>query len=141
MDVLDERAINVFTDGSSYSHPRRGGVGIRIITVGVDGHEIVHEEQPQGFQGLQISRWSFRHASKLCDTSQAAPVTSIHVTSRRSSFTRTRATSLRATFPPYTLDKPMAGRPVMAIRLLMRSSGRNWCVRLLVSADARSSSG
>lgn len=51
MDVLDERAINVFTDGSSYSHPRRGGIGIRIITVGADGHEIVHVEQPQGFQG------------------------------------------------------------------------------------------
>jgi ribonuclease HI len=51
VDVLDELAINVFTDGSSYSHPRRGGVGIRIITVGTDGHEIVHEEQPQGFQG------------------------------------------------------------------------------------------
>lgn len=51
MDILDERAINVFTDGSSYSHPRRGGLGFRIITVGTDGHEIIHEEQPQGFQG------------------------------------------------------------------------------------------
>ena len=44
VDVLDERAVNVFTDGSSYSHPRRGGIGIRLITVGANGHEIVHEE-------------------------------------------------------------------------------------------------
>jgi RNase H-like protein len=51
VDILDERAINVFTDGSSYSHPRRGGLGFRIITVGTDGHEIIREEQPQGFQG------------------------------------------------------------------------------------------
>jgi hypothetical protein len=48
MDILDERAISVFTDGSSYSGPRRGGIGIRIITVGVDGQETIHDEQPLG---------------------------------------------------------------------------------------------
>ena len=41
---LDERAINIFTDGSSYSTPRRGGAGLRIITVDDDGHEVVHDE-------------------------------------------------------------------------------------------------
>lgn len=50
MDVLDELAINVFTDGSSYSRPRRGGIGIRIITVDIDGHEVIHDEQPLGVQ-------------------------------------------------------------------------------------------
>jgi ribonuclease HI len=50
VDILDEQAINVFTDGSSYSGPRRGGIGIRIITVGMDGHEIIHDEQPLGVQ-------------------------------------------------------------------------------------------
>ena len=51
MDVLDERAITVFTDGSAYSHPRRGGMGIRIITVDGEGHEVIHDEQPPGVQG------------------------------------------------------------------------------------------
>jgi len=78
VDVLDELAINVFTDGSSYSHPRRGGVGIRIITVGSDGHEMVHEEQPRGFHGatnqqmeLQACIEALRYLSSR--TSHVAP--------------------------------------------------------------------
>ena len=51
MDNLDEHAINVFTDGSSYSGPRAGGVGIRIVTIGDDGHEIVFDHQPLGVRG------------------------------------------------------------------------------------------
>lgn len=49
--VLDECALNIFTDGSSYGSPRRGGYAFRIITVGDDGHPIVHDEQPYGFAG------------------------------------------------------------------------------------------
>lgn len=36
--VLDENALNIFTDGSSYGSPRRGGYAFRIITVGDDGY-------------------------------------------------------------------------------------------------------
>jgi ribonuclease HI len=48
--VIDERAVNVFTDGSSYSGPRRGGIGYRIVTVDEDGHEVVHDCPQQGFR-------------------------------------------------------------------------------------------
>jgi ribonuclease HI len=47
---LDEGAINIFTDGSSFSGPRRGGVGFVIITVDDDGHPVEHAEQPQGYR-------------------------------------------------------------------------------------------
>lgn len=49
--VLDENALNIFTDGSSYGAPRRGGYAFRIVTVGDDGHPIVHDEQPYGYAG------------------------------------------------------------------------------------------
>ena len=43
---LDENAVNIFTDGSSLPAPRRGGVGIVIVVVGADGHEMVHDGGP-----------------------------------------------------------------------------------------------
>lgn len=51
MDNLDENAINIYTDGSSYSHPRAGGMGVRVITLDEDGHEVIHDEQIVGFRG------------------------------------------------------------------------------------------
>ncbi len=47
--VLDERALNIFTDGSSLAHPRRGGLGFLLVTVDERGNEVVHEEQPLGY--------------------------------------------------------------------------------------------
>jgi Ribonuclease HI len=51
MDKIDENAINIYSDGSSYSKPRRGGLGFRIVTVDANGDEVIHDEQPLGFQG------------------------------------------------------------------------------------------
>jgi ribonuclease HI len=48
--ILDERAINVFTDGSSLSGPRRGGIGYRLVVVDDNGHEVIHEYQPPGYR-------------------------------------------------------------------------------------------
>ena len=48
--VLDENALSVFTDGSSYSHPRRGGVGIRFVWTGEDGHPRTRDEAPPGYE-------------------------------------------------------------------------------------------
>jgi len=48
LDNIDEHAINVYTDGSSYSGPRRGGLGARIITVNDAGNEEVYDYQPLG---------------------------------------------------------------------------------------------
>lgn len=45
---IDETAVNVFTDGSSYSGPRRGGAAFLIITVDEAGDEVVEEHLVHG---------------------------------------------------------------------------------------------
>ena len=37
--MVIENAINVYTDGSSFSHPRSGGIGIRLVIVDALGQE------------------------------------------------------------------------------------------------------
>ncbi len=48
---VDERAINVFTDGSSLPSPRRGGVGVHIVVVDEDGDEVAYDLPLPGFSG------------------------------------------------------------------------------------------
>lgn len=47
---LDDGALNVFTDGSSYDHPRRGGVGILFVDVDENGEERLVEYCPPGYR-------------------------------------------------------------------------------------------
>jgi ribonuclease HI len=51
MQQLDELALTIYTDGSSYSSPRVGGVGFIFIAVDDEGHEETHEECPPGWKG------------------------------------------------------------------------------------------
>lgn len=51
MEYLDDAALNVYTDGSSYLGPRRGGVGILFVTVDEDGHEVVDDFPLPGYSG------------------------------------------------------------------------------------------
>jgi ribonuclease HI len=48
--ALDDRALNIFTDGSSLSGPRRGGLAFTLVTVGPDGHEVVRDFPLSGFE-------------------------------------------------------------------------------------------
>jgi ribonuclease HI len=48
--MIDEEAINIYTDGSSFQKPRRGGFGILIITVNENGHEVPEEIELPGFK-------------------------------------------------------------------------------------------
>jgi ribonuclease HI len=48
--IIDE-AINVYTDGSSFSHPRSGGIGIRLVTINSSGNEEVEDVPLQGYAG------------------------------------------------------------------------------------------
>lgn len=50
MDLINENTINIYTDGSSLSHPRRGGVGIRFVHVGDDGYEVIEDASLPGYQ-------------------------------------------------------------------------------------------
>jgi ribonuclease HI len=49
--MVYENALNIFADGSSYSHPRRGGIGIRYVTIDDAGHEVVRDEEVLGHEG------------------------------------------------------------------------------------------
>jgi len=51
MDTTDENAINVYPDGSSYSHPRSGGAGIRFVVVDPDGHDLFDDHELPGYLG------------------------------------------------------------------------------------------
>lgn len=47
--MLAENALNIYTDGSSYSSPRRGGVGMLFVLVDDRGNEESHEYSPPGY--------------------------------------------------------------------------------------------
>ena len=49
--MVIENAINIYTDGSSFQHPRSGGIGIRIVIINEDGFEEVEDISPPGFTG------------------------------------------------------------------------------------------
>ena len=48
--MIDEYALNIYTDGSSLSNPRRGGMGIRYIIVDSGGDEVIRDETPMGYK-------------------------------------------------------------------------------------------
>jgi ribonuclease HI len=52
VEYLDDRDINIYTDGSSYSAPRRGGIGIRYVTVDEHGHEHSDDYPLPGYSGV-----------------------------------------------------------------------------------------
>jgi ribonuclease HI len=49
-EYRDEEALNIYTDGSSFSGPRRGGVGVRFIVVDEGGHEVEHDFPLPGYE-------------------------------------------------------------------------------------------
>jgi|GEM_PF-469342 len=51
VEYLDDSDLNIYTDGSSYSGPRRGGVGILFVTVDDEGNERTDEYPLPGYDG------------------------------------------------------------------------------------------
>lgn len=49
---MDEVALNIFTDGSSYSKPRAGGAGVRFVFVDQSGKEIIEDFPSIGYSGV-----------------------------------------------------------------------------------------
>ena len=49
--MLVENALNIYTDGSSFSSPRTGGIGIRFILIDGTGNEQVYDSCHPGYQG------------------------------------------------------------------------------------------
>lgn len=51
MEYPEENALNIYTDGSMLSGPRRGGAGILFVLVDDQGNEEQHEEVLTGYAG------------------------------------------------------------------------------------------
>jgi ribonuclease HI len=49
-NMIYETALNIYVDGSSYSNPRRGGIGIRYVTVDDSGNEVCNDETLPGYR-------------------------------------------------------------------------------------------
>ncbi len=49
--MLVDGALNIYTDGSSYSSPRTGGVGIVFVLCDDAGNEVVEESTFPGYKG------------------------------------------------------------------------------------------
>jgi ribonuclease HI len=49
--TIDENALTIFTDGSMYPGPRRGGLAFLIVVTGPDGYPLTFEEPLQGYKG------------------------------------------------------------------------------------------
>lgn len=48
--MVYENALNIYVDGSSYPNPRRGGIGIRYITIDEAGDEVIEDDAPPGYK-------------------------------------------------------------------------------------------
>ena len=49
--MVYEKTLNIYTDGSSYSRPRRGGIGIRFVTIKELGNEVIEDHALPGHEG------------------------------------------------------------------------------------------
>lgn len=76
MEFRDERDLNIYTDGSSYSGPRRGGIGILFVSVDASGHEVVHEYPQPGYAGATNQQMEIRSCIEalLALATRRAPV-------------------------------------------------------------------
>jgi ribonuclease HI len=62
MEYRDERDLHIYTDGSSYSGPRRGGVGILYVVVDASGSERVEPYPQAGYVGATNQQMELRAA-------------------------------------------------------------------------------
>lgn len=54
--MIEEDALNIFTDGSCLPSPRRGGVGIHFVTVNEAGDEVIEDLSIPGYRGETNNR-------------------------------------------------------------------------------------
>jgi|SRR6185312_9017720 len=54
MEMHDEDAVIVYTDGSQFSSPRRGGIGIRLCWTNDEGREEIYDHLPPGYRDVTV---------------------------------------------------------------------------------------
>ena len=87
-DYLDDDALNIYTDGSSLSDPRRGGIGIRFVVTNADGAEEIHDYEEPGYRDStnnEMEVWAAVMALRIA----RAPAFPIDVTALRKIVIRT----------------------------------------------------
>jgi ribonuclease HI len=58
--TIDEDALSIYTDGSSLGKPRTGGIGVRFVTIGSDGFEVVEDLNLFGYPGATNNQMELR---------------------------------------------------------------------------------
>jgi len=58
--VIYENSINIYADGSSYSRPRVGGLGIRLVTINALGQEEFEDVLLPGYAGATNNQMELR---------------------------------------------------------------------------------
>lgn len=77
MEYLRSDSINVYTDGSQKSKPRRGGFGIIYVTEDDDGEPVVEDIVRTGYEGAtnqQMELWAVIEALRELANKQWTPV-------------------------------------------------------------------
>jgi ribonuclease HI len=68
--MIIEDALNIYTDGSSFSGPRMGGVGIRFITIDGHGNEKILDIEHPGYQGATSNQMELLACVQALNESQ-----------------------------------------------------------------------
>jgi ribonuclease HI len=55
-DIPIENSVNIYTDGSSLSLPRVGGIGVRFVVVDSQGQEFVEDNSYSGYRGASNNK-------------------------------------------------------------------------------------
>ena len=64
LGIIDEEALNVFTDGSSYPQKKRAsGVGVRLVWVNEHGEEETEDYAPPGWSSATIDEVEIKAVS------------------------------------------------------------------------------
>ena len=71
--MVIENAINVYTDGSSLSRPRRGGIGIRLVIINSSGQEEVEDISPVGYAGATNNQMELKACIKGLEEAMCHP--------------------------------------------------------------------
>lgn len=64
---LDETALNIFTDGSSYSNPRKGGIGILFVWVNSTWYEETESHTSMGYKGATNNQMELQACIKALE--------------------------------------------------------------------------
>lgn len=76
--MFRDDALNVYVDGSSFSKPRRGGIGIRIVTIDSGGNPVAEDCPALGYQDGAINEMELMACIEAIKIAMNHPVAKAH---------------------------------------------------------------